>query len=92
MTGTKFFWGWETLVEVREQKKTVDASPLGIKNWWRMFETVQDNLQNFLVSSENITERAFVHCNDTGILRKLQHVSGQAVGSKQTLFVGPDSR
>ena len=87
-----FSEGKKTSVEVREQKKTVDASALGIKNWWRIFETVQDNLQNFVISSENITEWAFVYWNDTGILCKLQQVSGQAVGSKQTHFVGPDSR
>ena len=32
----------EFLLEVREQTKTVDASALGIKNWWWMFETMQD--------------------------------------------------
>jgi hypothetical protein len=32
----------EFLLEVREQTKTVDASALGVKNWWRVFETVQD--------------------------------------------------
>jgi hypothetical protein len=30
------------LLEVHEQKKKEDASALGIKNWWRIFETVQD--------------------------------------------------
>ena len=34
----------------------------------------------------------FVHCNNTGTLRKLQHMSGQTVGSKQTHFFAPDSR
>jgi hypothetical protein len=30
------------LLEVRERTKTMDASALGIKSWWRIFETVQD--------------------------------------------------
>jgi len=42
--------------------------------------------------SNKLYEIRFVHCNDTRILCKLQQVSGQTVGSKQTHFVGPDSR
>jgi len=39
----EFFYGLKTLLEVREQKKTVGASALGIKNWWRTFSTVHSH-------------------------------------------------
>ena len=74
---------------------TFNFSPIASQNFdmrpvTEMFVSLAPQRRHHI--SNEFYQIRFVRCNNTRLLCKLQPVSGQSVGSKQTYFVGRNSR